>query len=139
MKNINRPIRVFVVEWVEGGKSKLIAQPYLQWSSKPTVAVLPFRTIGGSEDDRYFGDGITDEIITGLSHSRGLYVIARSSTLRYRDRGKDLRQIASELDVRYVLDGSVQRQKTRLRINCELMDLVANRPIWAERFEGSSE
>ena len=139
MKNIGRLIRVFAIEWVEGGKGNLITQPYLQWASRPTVAVLPFRTIGGSDDDRYFGDGITDEIITGLSRSRGLYVIARSSTLRYRDRGKDLRQIASELDVRYVLDGSVQRQKTRLIINCELTDVVANRPIWAERFEGSTD
>jgi adenylate cyclase len=139
MKNINRPIRVFAVEWTEEKKSKLVVQPYLQWSSRPTVAVLPFRTIGGTEDDRYFGDGITNEIISGLSRSRGLYVIARNSTLRYRDRTTDLRQIAGELDVRYILDGTVQRQKTRLRINCELIDLAANRPIWAERFEGSTE
>jgi len=139
MKNISRPIRVFSVEWVEGGKIDLTTQPYLQWSSRPTVAVLPFRTIGGTDEDRYFGDGITDEIITELSRSRGLYVIARSSTLRYRERGTDLRQIAAELDVRYVLDGSVQRQKTRLRISCELIDVVANRPIWAERFEGSTD
>jgi TolB-like protein/Tfp pilus assembly protein PilF len=115
------------------------SQPYLQWSSRPTVAVLPFRPIGGSHEDNYFGEGITDEIITELSRSRGLYVIARGSTLRYRDRAKDLRQIAAELDVRYVLDGNVQRQKSRLRIGCELMDLFANRPIWAERFEGSSD
>src|SRR6516162_10998129 len=65
MKNINRLVRVYAAEWVEGGKSDLIVQPYLQWSSRPTVAVLPFRTIGGTEDDSYFGDGITDEIITG--------------------------------------------------------------------------
>jgi TolB-like protein/class 3 adenylate cyclase len=139
MKNINRPVRVFAVEWTEEKKSKLIVQPYLQWSSRPTVAVLPFRTIGGTEDDRYFGDGITDEIISGLSRSRGLYVIARNSTLRYRDRGTDLRQIASELDVRYILDGSVQRRKNRLRINCELINVAANSPIWVERFEGSSD
>jgi adenylate cyclase len=139
MKNISRPIRVFSVEWVEGGKIDLTTQPYLQWSSRPTVAVLPFRTIGGTDEDRYFGDGITDEVITELSRSRGLYVIARSSTLRYRERGKDLRQIAAELDVRYVLDGSVQRQKTRLRISCQLIDVGANRPIWAERFEGSTD
>ena len=139
MKNINRPIRVFAVEWVEGGKSDPLTQPYLQWSSRPTVAILPFRTIGGSDEDRYFGDGITDAIITELSRSRGLYVIARGSTLRYRDRGKDLRQIAAELDVRYVLDGSVQRQKNRLRISCELIDLTANRQIWAERFDGPTD
>ena len=139
LKNINRPIRVFTVEWVEEGKSASTLQPYLQWSSRPTVAVLPFRTIGGSEEDSYFGDGITDEIITGLSHSRGMYVIARSSTLRYRDRTKELRQIASELDVRYILDGSVHRQQTRLRIKCELLDMVANRLIWSERFDGSTD
>jgi TolB-like protein/class 3 adenylate cyclase/tetratricopeptide (TPR) repeat protein len=139
MKNIVRPVRVFAVKWVEGAKREPIAQPYLQWSSRPTVAVLPFRTIGGNDDDSYFGDGITDEIITGLSRSHSLYVIARNSTLRYRDRTKDLRQIASELDVRYLLDGSVQRQVTRLRITTELTDVVANRPIWAERFEGSTD
>lgn len=139
LKNINRPIRVYTVEWVEEGKSASTLQPYLQWSSRPTVAVLPFRTIGGSEEDNYFGDGITDEIITGLSHSRGMYVIARSSTLRYRDRTKELRQIAAELDVRYILDGSVHRQQTRLRIKCELLDMVANRLIWSERFDGSTD
>ncbi len=123
MKNINRAVRVYAVEWVEGGKSDLIVQPYLQWSSRPTVAVLPFRTIGGTEDDSYFGDGITDD-----------------STLRYRDREKkDLRQIASELDVRYALDGSVQRHEKRLRINTELTDVSGNHPIWAERFEGSTD
>lgn len=139
MKNINRAVRVFAIEWVEGGKSDLLAQPYLQWSSRPTIAVLPFRTVGGAEHEDYFADGITNEIITGLSRSRGLYIIARSSTLRYRDRGKDLRQIASELDVRYILDGSVQRQKKRLRISSELIDVGSNRPIWAERFEGSTD
>lgn len=139
MKNINRPVRVFAVKWVENENGDLIAQPYLQWSSRPTIAVLPFRIIGGTEDGSYFGDGITDEIITGLSRSHSLYVIARNSTLRYRDRARDLRQIAGELEVRYVLDGSVQQQGTRLRINTELTDAVANRPIWAERFEGSTQ
>jgi TolB-like protein/class 3 adenylate cyclase len=139
MKNINRPVRVFAVEWLEGGKSDTIVQPYLQWSSRPTVAVLPFRNIGGNEDDSYFGDGITDEIITGLSLSRGLYVIARNSMLRYRDRAKELRQIAGELDVRYLLDGSVRRERKRLRISTELIDVVANRPIWAQRFDGSTD
>jgi adenylate cyclase len=140
MKNIARPVHVFLVEWIESGAVGSTPYPYLQWSSRPTVAVLPFRTIGGTEDDRYFGDGITDEIITGLSRNRSLYVIARNSTLRYRDRSKDLNQVAGELDVRYVLDGSVQRQGTRLRINTELIDMTAaSRPVWTQRFEGSTE
>jgi adenylate cyclase len=139
MKNISRQVRVFAVNWVEAGIGSGTVQPYLQWSSRPTIAVLPFRTIGGTGDESYFGEGITDQIITGLSRSHSLFVIARNSTLRYRDPTRDLRQIAGELDVRYVLDGSTQRHGTALRINTELTDISANRPIWAERFEGSTE
>ena len=139
MKNIARTIYVYSVEWSESDRGDPIAQPYLQWASRPTLAVLPFRTIGGTDDDNYYGEGITDSIITGLSKNRSLYVIARNSTLRYRDGGKDLRQIASELDVRYLLDGSVQRQGTRLRINTELTDITGNVSIWAQRYEGSTD
>jgi adenylate cyclase len=139
MKNINRMIRVYTVKWTEGARGDPVAQPYLQWSARPTIAVLPFRTISGTDDETYYGEGITDEIITGLSRNKSLYVIARNSTWRYRDRDKDLRQIASELDVRYVLDGSVQRQGTRLRINAELIDIVGNISIWAQRYEGSTD
>ena len=139
MKNIARPVRVFAVKWLEGGKGEPKVQPYLQWSSRPTVAVLPLQTIGGTDDDGYLGDGISGQIITGLSRSRSLYVIARNSTMRYRSGPRDLRQIAGELDVRYILDGTVQRQGTRLRITTELTDAVANRPIWAEQFEGSTD
>jgi adenylate cyclase len=138
MKNINRMIRVYTVKWTEGARGDPVAQPYLQWSARPTIAVLPFRTISGTDDEAYYGEGITDEIITGLSRNKFLYVIARNSTWRYRDRDKDLRQIAIELDVRYVLDGSVQRQGTRLRINAELIDIVGNISIWAQRYEGST-
>ena len=138
MKNINRMIRVYTVKWTEGARGDPVAQPYLQWSARPTIAVLPFRTISGTDDEAYYGEGITDEIITGLSRNKFLYVIARNSTWRYRDRDKDLRQIAVELDVRYVLDGSVQRQGTRLRINAELIDIVGNISIWAQRYEGST-
>jgi len=139
MKNITRTVHVYSVEWTEGDRGDPIAQPYLQWASRPTLAVLPFRTISGTDDDSYYGEGITDAIITGLSRNRSLYVIARNSTLRYLTGGKDLRQIASELDVRYLLDGSVQRQGTRLRINTELTDIVGNVSIWAQRYEGSTD
>jgi len=139
MKNIARLVRVYTVEWTDGARGDPTAQPYLQWASRPTLAVLPFRTVRGTKDESYYGEGITDEIITGLSRNRSLYVIARNSTLRYRERDKDLRQIATELDVRYVLDGSVQRQGTRLRINTELTDIVGNISIWAQRYEGSTD
>ena len=141
MKNIAVPVRVFEIDWQDGGETQQLPQPYLQWSSRPTLAVLPFRNSGGAEEDAYFGEGITDEIITGLSRSRSMYVIARNSTLRYSGRrgDKDLRQIASELDVRYLLDGSVWRQGTQLRIKVNLLDVTGNRSVWSQRFDGSSE
>lgn len=139
MKNIVRPVRVNTVEWSEGARGDPISQPYIQWSSRPTLAVLPFRTIGGVEGDSYYGEGITDAIITDLSKNRSLYIIARNSTLRYRNSDKSLRQIAGELDVRYLIDGSVQRQGTRLRITAELTDISGNVSIWAKRYEGSTD
>lgn len=139
LKNIARPVRVFAVDWRDGDAAPRMSPPYLQWSSRPTVAVLPFRHVGGHGDDAYFGEGITDEIITGLSRSRSMYVIARNSTLRYRDRDHDLAQIAGELDVRYVVDGSVWRQGARLRIKVSLMDMVERRALWSQRFEGDDD
>jgi adenylate cyclase len=139
LKNIARPVRVFAVEWADTGARHAADQPYLQWSTRPTVAVLPFRNIGENGENSYFGEGITEDIITGLSRSRSLYVIARTSTLRYRERDKDLRQIAGELDVRYILDGSVRRRERSLRINSQLIDIDTNHPIWARRFEGAND
>lgn len=138
LKNISRLVHVFSIHWSGTDVTVSVYQPYLQWSTRPTIAVLPFRSLSGAQDDSYFGEGITEDIITGLSRSRSFYVIARTSTLRYRDRDKDLRQIASELDVRYILDGSVRRLAGGLRINAQLNDIVANRSVWAERFDGSN-
>ena len=139
LKNISRVVRVFVVEPADAGAGAAPRPPHVQWSSRPTLAVMPFRMMGGAQDDEYFGEGITEDIITGLSRSRSLYVISRNSTLRYRDRSKDLREIAAELDVRYILDGSVRRQAAKLRINAELIEVGVNRAIWAQRFEGAND
>jgi adenylate cyclase len=139
LKNIARPVHVFAIGWSESAGGENRHQPYQHWSKRPTLAVLPFRHIGGTEDETYFGEGIIEDIITGLSHSHSVHVIARTSTLRYRDRSKDLRQIAGELDVRYVLDGCIRRAENRLRINTELVDVPSNRPIWAKRFDGAND
>lgn len=138
MKNIARPVRVFEIEWRDGGHARLMPQPHLHWTSRPTLAVLPFRSGTGEDSDTYFGEGITDAIITGLSCSRSMYVIARNSTLRYSKRtgDTDLRQIAAELDVRYLLDGSVWRQHDRLRIKVDLIDINENLALWSQRFDG---
>src|SRR5258708_10516682 len=88
MKNIARLVRVYTVQWTEGVRGDPIAQPYLQWASRPTLAVLPFRTIRGTEDESYYGEGITDEIITGLSRNRSPYVLSRQLTPRLPATGQ---------------------------------------------------
>jgi adenylate cyclase len=97
--------------------------------------VLPFLS-EGSANDPYFGDGMTEEIITALSHNRGLFVIARNSTLRYRDQRSSAADIAADLGVRYLLGGSVRRLGNRLRINAELVDASANHTIWGQGYDG---
>ena len=111
LKNIARPVRVYRLEapTFELAAAAPRAQPYLSWTRRPSIAVLPFRNLSGNPDEAYFGEGITEDIIGGLSRSRSLYVIARHSTLPYRDGSADAHQIASELGVRYILDGSVRR------------------------------
>jgi TolB-like protein/Tfp pilus assembly protein PilF len=140
LKNISRPIRVFRVAHAGGGSAGPVrAQPHLAWTRRPSIAVLPFQTLGAAPDETYFGEGITEDIIGALSRSRALYVIARNSTLRYRNHDRDRREIAAELGVRYVLEGSVRRQATRLRISTELIDAATNRAVWAEKFDGAND
>ncbi len=100
----------------------------------PGLAVLPFDC---AQDESYFGDGMTEEIIAALSSNRALFVIARHSTLRYRGSHADPAQIAAELNVRYLLQGSLRRQGERLRITAELVDAPEARTIWSDRFDGT--
>lgn len=110
-------------------------RPAITSHYQPRVAVLPF-ACDGNESEGYFGDGISEEIITHLALNRHLFVIARGSTLRYRDRQQSTAEIAQELGVRYLLDGSVRRQGARLRIAAEFSDCHLGRVIWADSFEG---
>lgn len=137
LKNIDRAIRVFAVERQTGSRPSL--QPYLSWTNRPTLAVLPFRTLAGSERDRYFGEGITEDIIAGVARSRSFFIIARSSTLQFDDLLEKPQAIAAALGVKYLLTGSVRRQAERLRITTELVEVDHLRTIWAERFDGSSQ
>jgi TolB-like protein/class 3 adenylate cyclase/Tfp pilus assembly protein PilF len=137
LKNISRPVRIYRLEHgSQSGVRRRFAQPHLSWNNRPSIAVMPFKNLGGDPKEAYFGEGITEEIIGALAHNRSLLVIARHSTLPYRDRQADVRQIASELSVRYVLDGSVRRQLEKLRISVDLIDAGQNRTIWAEKYDG---
>lgn len=111
----------------------------LKVPAKPSIAVLPFTNIGADPAQEYFSDGVTEDIITDLSRISGLFVIARNSTFRYKDKVVDPRRVAAELGVRYVLAGSVRRDRSDVRINVQLVDASTNQQVWAERYDGRLE
>ena len=102
---------------------------------KPSLAVLPFQNMSGDPDQEYFADGMVEDIITELSRFRALFVIARTSTFTYKDKAADVRQIARELGVRYVLEGSVRKGPANVRVTAQLIDAISGAHLWAERYD----
>ena len=102
---------------------------------KPSIAVLPFENMSGDPDQAFFADGMVEDIITELSRNRTLFVVARTSSFGYRGRSMDVRQIAADLGVRYILEGSVRRSAARVRVNAQLVDADSGAHIWAERYD----
>lgn len=147
LKNIDRPVRAFRVEWDEGAWRVEVPaeQPTSATSSAmaltlpdmPSIAVLPFQNISGDPEQEYFADGIVEDIITGLSRTRGLFVIARNSSFAYKGRSPDVRVVGRELGVRYVLEGSVRKAGSRVRITAQLVEAANGGHLWADRFEAS--
>ena len=109
--------------------------PSLPLPDRPSIAVLPFANMSGDPDQEYFADGISEDLITGLSHIHWLFVIARNSTFVYKHRAVDVKQVSRELGVRYVLEGSVRRAGKRLRISAQLIDAITGGHHWAERYD----
>jgi TolB-like protein len=109
--------------------------PALVLPDTPSVAVLPFSNLSGDPEQGYFADGVVDDIITGLSRIKWLFVIARNSSFTYRGRTVDVRQVGRELGVRYVLEGSVRKVSDRVRINGQLVDTVTGMHVWTERYD----
>src|SRR5439155_3932257 len=97
--------------------------------------VLPFANIGGDPEQDYFVDGVTESLTTDLSRISGAFVIGRHTAFTYKGKAVDLRRIGRELNVRYMLEGSVQRCGNRLRVNVQLIDAEAGNQLWAERFD----
>ena len=137
VKNIDRPIRVW--KWHPGTASgSAIAskpEPSPARPEKPSIAVLPFANMSGDQDQEYFSDGITEDIITDLSKVGGLLVIARNSSFAYKGRNVDIRTVGRELGVRSVLEGSIRRAGNRLRITAQLIDAADGGHLWAERYD----
>jgi adenylate cyclase len=115
--------------------SAAAAAPALTLPDKPSIAVLSFTNMTGDADNEYFGDGIAEDVITSLSRNPFLFVIARNSSFTYKGRAIAVKQIERELGVRYVLEGSVRRSGSRVRITAQLIDATAGGHVWAERYD----
>ncbi len=106
---------------------------------KPSIAVLPFNNLSDDPDQEYFCDGMTEDLITDLSKISAIFVIARNSTFAYKGKSVKIRQVAEELGIRYVLEGSVRKADKQIRINAQLIDAVTGHHLWADRYDGNLE
>jgi TolB-like protein/class 3 adenylate cyclase/Tfp pilus assembly protein PilF len=141
LKNIEEPIRVYALSPRSGSLSSGVprAGEALPLPVKPSIAVLPFENLSGDREQEYFADGMVEEIITALSRFRQLFVIARNSSFAYKGRAVDVKQVGKELGVRYILEGSVRKAGTRVRIAGQLIDTSTGAHLWADRFDGAVE
>jgi adenylate cyclase len=154
LKNIARPIRVYAISsdgvasivqppaTTNAGRASAVtgeAEVRLALPEKPSIAVLPFQNMSGDPEQEYFADGMADEIITALSRFPDLLVIARNSSFVYKGRVVDVGQVARDLGVRYMLEGSVRKAGGRVRITGQLIDAATRTHLWADRFEGTLE
>lgn len=136
LKNIPVPVRAYDVH-ADSGPPQAAQGDRLtaKIDSKPSIAVLPFDNMSGDPEQDYFSEGICEDMITDLSQVSGLFVVGRNSSFAYKGRSIDLRQIARELGVRYVLEGSVRKSGNRIRINAQLIEGEGGGHVWADRFD----
>jgi adenylate cyclase len=135
VKNMEEPIRAYAL------KASLFARVGVEPTKppslpeRPSIAVLPFTNMSGDPEQEYFADGMAEDIITGLARLKWLFVIARNSTFTYKGKAVDVRQVARDLGVRYVLEGSVRASGRRIRITGQLIDAETGKHIWAEKYD----
>jgi adenylate cyclase len=134
VKNIKHPVRVYKILMERDLPIPLLDEP-LELPDKASIAVLPFDNMSGDTTKEFFSDGLTEEIITGLSKIPGIFVIARNSTFTFKGKPTKTQQICRELGVRYVLEGSVRSADERLRITAQLIDGMTGQHLWAERYD----
>src|SRR4249919_918120 len=140
VKNITRPVGVHRVSLAETQTSAAAASKFeTAGSNRPSIAVLPFANMSGDQEQEYFADGISEDLITGLSKLRWFFVIARNSSFTYKGKSVPLKQIAEELGVGYVIDGSVRKSGDRVRITVQLNDVASGGHLWSERYDHKLE
>ncbi len=130
LKNIAQPVRVYDVKLQDVPAAAVLKLP-----DKPSIAVLPFQNMSGDPEQEYFADGLVEDITTGLSRFKWLFVIARNSTFAYKGRSIDIKQVGRELGVRYVLEGSVRKAAGQVRVTVQLIETDERTHIWAERYD----
>jgi TolB-like protein len=137
LKNIAEPVRVYSLQVGSPAHAKPAPAPAPEKSAPPrlSIVVLPFANIGGGPKQEHFVDGVTESLTTDLSRIRAAVVIARNTAFAYKGKPLDVKTIGRELNVRYVLEGSVQRGGTRMRVNVQLIDAETGNHLWAERFD----
>jgi TolB-like protein/class 3 adenylate cyclase/Tfp pilus assembly protein PilF len=135
LKNIARPIRAYAVVRDGLGARGSSVTPSLAAAPHLSIVVLPFANMGGDPEQDYFVDGVTESLTTDLSRVNGAFVIARNTAFTFKGRPVDVKKLGRELNVRYVLEGSVQRAGNRLRVNVQLVDAETGNHLWAERFD----
>ncbi len=137
VKNITEPVRVYEVKGIP--TATVVNAARVEAMAKPAIAVLPFANMSGDPEQQYFSDGVTEDIITELSRFHSLLVIARNSSFQYRDKAVDVRRIARELGVRYVIEGSVRKITPRIRITSQLIDAGTGNHLWGEHYDRNIE
>src|SRR6516225_7897047 len=137
LKNIADPVRIYAAVPEELGSAVHGAGGRLGKFSAPhlSIVVLPFINLSGDPEREYFVDGVTESLTTDLSRISGSFVIGRHTAFTYKGKSVDLKQIGRDLNVRYVLEGSVQRGGDRLRVNVQLIEAETGKHLWAERFD----
>ncbi len=140
IKNVADPIRVYQIVQDQSGTAVSSEQEEeLAIPDKPSVAVLPFDNMSGDGEQEYLADGISEDLITALSKIRWFFVIARNSTFTYKGQAVDITQVGKELGVRYVLEGSVRKAGSRVRVTAQLIEAATGNHVWAERYDREME
>jgi adenylate cyclase len=140
VKNIPHPVRAFSMQAAGAPPPKsAAAAPQDRPSDRPSIIVLPFANMSGAPEQEFFADGLTEDILTDLSRFRELFVISRNTSFKYKGQAVDVKKVARELGVRYVVEGSVRKAGNRVRITVQLIEAESDHHIWAERYDRDLE
>jgi adenylate cyclase len=134
LKNISRPVRVFRIAPKRVAQASVLSAA-LTLPDKPSLAVLPFTNMSADPEQEFFADGIAEDVITALSRYPSLFVIARNSSFTYKGRAVDIKQVGRELGVHYLLEGSLRKAGSRVRVTAQLVEAETGKHVWAERYD----